>query len=56
MLTQDNASLKRGSRIFFSAQKFHQFDYSINEFCGLQLMVRVEVLGSVNPNPNPNRI
>ena len=43
-----------GRRIFFSARKFHQFDYSINEFCWLQLMVRVGILGSVNPNPNPN--
>ena len=42
------------TRVFFSARKFHQFDYSINALCGLQLMVRVEVLGSVNPNPNPN--
>ena len=25
-----------------------------SEFCGLRLMVRVEVLGSVKPNPNPN--
>ena len=41
-------------RIFFSARKFHQFDSSNNEYCGLRLMVRVEVLGSVNPIPNPN--
>ena len=38
--------------VFFSARKFHQFDSSNNEFCGLRLMVRVEVSGSVNPNPN----
>ena len=31
-----------------------QFDSSNNEFCGLRLMVRVDVLGSVNPNTNPN--
>ena len=32
----------------------HQLDSSNNEFCGLRLMVRVEVLGNVNPNPNHN--
>ena len=44
--------------VFFSAREFHLFVSSNNEFCGLRLMVRVEVLVGVNPNPNhnPNRI
>ena len=38
----------------YPVRQFHQLDSSNNEFCGLRLMVRVDVLGSVNPNPNLN--
>ena len=39
-------TLSSASCVFFSARKFQQCDSSNNEFCGLRLMVRVEVLGS----------
>ena len=49
--------LDPGCVFVFRPGNFTQCDYSNNEFCGLRLMVRVEVLGSINPRPshNPNR-
>ena len=38
----------------FELLNFTLLHSSFHTFCGLRLMVRVDVLGSVNPNPNPN--
>ena len=43
-------------RVFFFGPEISRDQLSIDEFCGLRLTVRVEVLGTVNPNSNPNRI